>query len=363
MDKYLYWLDACYRLGNAAKIALMETYGDAKAVYYENRRMLATMLGAEKEEIVWQTKKSWDVDKEYEKMEKDGIEAVVYGMQGYPSRLLHIPDAPFCIYHKGHLPPEDMLCVSVIGARDCSEYGAHVAKELGKELGKSNICLVSGMARGIDGISQSAALDAGGLSFGVFGCGVDICYPKNHKNLYERLQSSGGILSTYLPGTQPRPELFPPRNRIVSGLSEAVVVIEARQKSGTLITVEMALEQGRDVYAVPGRITDRLSDGCNRLLTEGAGVFTSPKDFVDMLADKFPNRGIERKDKLDKEGCIAMTDAEKQLYQVLDYMPKSIEEICSKVKMTLQDAMGPMMMLCIKGLAIEKSVGWYAKVR
>lgn len=362
MDKYLYWLDACYRLGNATKAMLMETYGDAKAVYYENRRKLATMIGEEKEEIIWQMKKRWDVDKEYEKIVKDEIGAVIYGMQGYPKRLLHIPDAPFCLYYKGHLPPEDLLCVSVIGARDCSEYGAYVAKELGKELGKSNVCLVSGMARGIDGISQNAALDAGGLSFGVFGCGVDVCYPKNHKSLYERLQQSGGIISTYLPGTQPRPELFPPRNRIVSGLSEVVVVIEARQKSGTLITVEMALEQGRDVFAVPGRITDRLSDGCNRLLYEGAGVFTTPKDFVDMLADKYPDKRIKREGRMDKEGSIALTYAEKQLYSVLDYMPKSIEEICGRAKIAPQEAMGPILMLCIKGLIIEKSPGWYAKM-
>ena len=362
MDKYLYWLDACFRLGNTAKRTLLDTYGDAKAVYYENRRMLATMLGAEKEEIIYQAKRSWDLEREYEKLMKQGIETVVYGESGYPQRLLYIPDAPFCLYYKGELPAEDKLNVAVIGARDCSEYGLHVARELGKELGKRGINLISGMARGIDGISQTAAIEAGGKSYGVFGCGVDICYPRNHRGLYESLQRAGGIMSTYLPGTQPRPELFPPRNRIVSGLAEAVVVIEARQKSGTLITVEMALEQGRDVYAVPGRITDRLSDGCNRLLTEGAGVFTSPKDFVDMLADKYPDRGIRGSGKLDKEGSVALTDAEKQLFQSLDYMPKALEELALMAKISTIDATGPMMMLCIKGLAIEKAPGWYAKV-
>ena len=137
------------------------------------------------------------------------------------------------------------------------------------------------MARGSDGISQQAALSAGGTSYGVLGCGVDICYPAQNRRLYEELLEKGGLLSTYTPGTKPLPQYFPPRNRIVSGLSDALIVIEARQKSGTLITVDMALEQGRDVYVVPGRITDRLSDGCNHLLTQGAGVFLSPESFAE----------------------------------------------------------------------------------
>ena len=148
-------------------------------------------------------------------------------------------------------------------------------------MGRAGIQVISGMARGIDGISQQAALSAGGTSYGVLGCGVDICYPAQNRRLYEELLEKGGLLSTYTPGTKPLPQYFPPRNRIVSGLSDALIVIEARQKSGTLITVDMALEQGRDVYVVPGRITDRLSDGCNHLLTQGAGVFLSPESFAE----------------------------------------------------------------------------------
>lgn len=362
MDKYLYWLDGCLGLGNKTKMELLKIYGEGQAIFSANSKSLISIIGEAKEEIIQHTKRTWDLDREYEKLISQEIKATFCGENGYPQRLIHIPDAPFCLYYKGQLPAEDELNVAVIGARECSEYGAHVAKELGKELGERRINLISGMARGIDGISQTAAIEAGGKSYGVFGCGVDVCYPRNHRNLYEKLQQSGGILSTYLPGTQPRAELFPPRNRIVSGLAEAVVVIEARQKSGTLITVEMALEQGRDVYAVPGRITDRLSDGCNRLLAEGAGVFTSPKDFVDMLADKYPDRGIKGQGKLDKEGQVALTDAEKQLHRVLDYMPKSIEELAANAKLPPYDATGPMMMLCIKGLAIEKAPGWYAKL-
>mgnify|MGYP002235004613 CR=1 FL=1 len=179
-------------------------------------------------------------------------------------------------FYRGKLPDENEPAVAVIGARECSEYGRYVAEELGQYLGRAGIQVISGMARGIDGISQQAALSAGGTSYGVLGCGVDICYPAQNRRLYEELLEKGGLLSTYAPGTKPLPQYFPPRNRIVSGLSDALIVIEARQKSGTLITVDMALEQGRDVYVVPGRLTDRLSDGCNHLADAGSGsVFIS----------------------------------------------------------------------------------------
>lgn len=195
-------------------------------------------------------------------------------------------------FYRGKLPDENEPAVAVIGARECSEYGRYVAEELGQYLGRAGIQVISGMARGIDGISQQAALSAGGTSYGVLGCGVDICYPAQNRRLYEELLEKGGLLSTYAPGTKPLPQHFPPRNRIVSGLSDALIVIEARQKSGTLITVDMALEQGRDVYVVPGRLTDRLSDGCNHLLTQGAGVFLSPESF----AEDFCGAGRKNRD-------------------------------------------------------------------
>lgn len=207
------------------------------------------------------------------------------GAPEYPERLKNISGSPKELYVLGRLPEEDRLSVAVIGARDCSEYGKYVARELGAVLGGSRISVVSGMARGIDGISQEAALNAGGSSFAVLGCGVDVCYPEANRQLYERLKISGGILSEYPPGSPALACHFPPRNRIVSGLADVVVVIEARVKSGTLITVDMALEQGREVYVAPGRVTDRLSDGCNRLIKQGAGILLSPEEFLRELLE------------------------------------------------------------------------------
>lgn len=199
----------------------------------------------------------------------------------FPVRLRTIPDPPFGIYYKGSLPADGEPAAGVIGARLASGYGKEQARRFAWRLGKEAVSIVSGMARGIDGIAQTAALDAGGKSFAVLGCGVDICYPKENRDLYDRLLEHGGIISEYPPGTPPESKLFPPRNRIISGLSDLVLVIEARKKSGTLITVDMALEQGKEVYALPGRVSDSLSDGCNRLIRQGAGAATCPEDILE----------------------------------------------------------------------------------
>ncbi len=201
----------------------------------------------------------------------------------YPRRLLEIPQAPKQLYVKGRLPEEGMPSVAIIGARDCSYYGQEVAKRLGRLFGENGIQVISGMARGIDGIGQQAALQAGGSSFAVLGCGADICYPRQNQDLYDRLCKQGGVISEYEWGTPPRAGNFPPRNRIVSGLADAVIVVEARKKSGTLITVDMALEQGKEVYAVPGRLVDDLSSGCNYLIKNGAGILLDMEEFMEEL--------------------------------------------------------------------------------
>jgi len=216
-----------------------------------------------------------------EELARAGIGFVSALEEGFPEKLREIPDPPFGIYYKGSMPLENEPAAAIIGARLASGYGREQARRFGRRIGARGISVISGMARGIDGIAQKAALDAGGRSYAVLGCGVDICYPEENRELYERLQQLGGVLSEYPPGMQPIAKLFPPRNRIISGLSDLVLVIEARKRSGTLITVDMALEQGREVYALPGRVSDALSDGCNRLIRQGAGPATCPQDILE----------------------------------------------------------------------------------
>lgn len=201
----------------------------------------------------------------------------------FPEKLRQIKNPPEGIYVRGQLPAEDKPTVAIIGARRCSTYGREMAEWFAGELAAAGVQVVSGMAAGVDGIAQRASLRAGGRSFGVLGCGTDICYPTDNRDLYETLQKCGGILSEYAPGTPPDAFHFPMRNRIISGISDAVLVVEAKERSGTLITVDFALEQGREVFVLPGRITDNLSAGCNRLLRQGAGIALSPKDIMEEM--------------------------------------------------------------------------------
>ena len=370
MEKYDYFLDACLEFSDKAKQKVLKQAGDSKEVYRMSEKQIKAILGERKAELFLEKRAQWDLDRAYEEMKAKGIRLISLHMEEYPKRLLNISDPPFALYVRGKLPEEGRLSVAVIGARDCSAYGEYVAGALGKMLGEQGITVISGMARGIDGISQMAALEAGGVSFGVLGCGVDVCYPKKNREIYDRLLEKGGILSSYLPGTAPRAALFPPRNRIVSGLCDVLVVIEARQRSGTSITVEMALEQGRDVYAVPGRLTDRLSDGCNRLLKDGAQVFLSPKEFVEELSMRYG--GTLSLSSKEVKAPISMGEhfskEELAVYAALDAYPMPVDRIAEKVArknsasgMDLSRVMITLMELCIKGFAIQSSNGWFSK--
>ena len=271
----------------------------------------------------------------------------------YPDRLRNIPDPPKQLYYYGDLPREDVPRAAIIGARDCSEYGKYVAVELGRLLGQNGISVISGMARGIDGISQEAALSAGGRSYGVLGSGADVCYPRSNQGLYEQLKIQGGILSEYAPGTPPKGCFFPPRNRIVSGLADVVIVVEAREKSGTLITVDMALEQGKDVYMVPGRVTDQLSVGCNRLIKAGAGILVSPEEFVRELWGDTKKISPKREKLLSGE----LGD----VYNALDFTPSTVEQVWEKLGGTYTEIQiaGLLMQLSMQKEILQASPGHF----
>lgn len=370
MRKYDYFLDACPGFGDKTKNRILKTVNNTKEVYDMSEKELYRLVEAEKVKSFLRHRENWNLEEEYHKLMEKGIWMVTLPMEEYPRRLRELSHPPFALYVRGHLPREDMLSVAVIGARECSEYGEYVAEALGRSLGEQGICLISGMARGIDGISQMAALNAGGASFGVLGCGVDVCYPKSNRPLYDRLLQKGGIISTYLPGTTPKASLFPPRNRIVSGLCDVLVVVEARQRSGTSITVEMALEQGKDVYAVPGRLTDRLSDGCNRMLKDGAQIFLSPKEFLEELSMRYGTKLAQNKiasDIILPEGKN-LSEQELMVYQALDLYPMPVEKVLEKLQRKkgasvpeLSEVMIILMGLCVRGVVVQNTSGWFSK--
>ncbi len=211
-------------------------------------------------------------------------------------------------------------------------------------MGAAGIQIISGMARGIDGIAQRGAIEGGGETYAVLGCGADVCYPQENRQLYRDLPKHGGIISEYLPGTEARSALFPPRNRIISGLADLLLVVEARKRSGTYITVMQALEQGKEVFAVPGRIIDTLSEGCNYLLTQGAGVAMTPELIIEELSRKnyeimqpnnshFGNTAIKEDT---NKACFAGNNHESMLNQAimsaLDITPVGIDDIYNKLK-------------------------------
>ena len=342
--KYAYFLCSIPMIGGVRAGQLLARFGSTRGIYgAETGALRECVSGSVAEAMEWQ-KKSGEWEREYEQLAEKQIHFLLREEAGFPQKLAEIPDPPYGIFYRGRLPEATRPAVAVIGARECSEYGRYVAEELGHYLGRQGIQVISGMARGIDGISQQAALSAGGTSYGVLGCGVDICYPSQNRRLYEELLQKGGLLSTYAPGTKPLPQYFPPRNRIVSGLSDALIVIEARQKSGTLITVDMALEQGKDVYVVPGRITDRLSDGCNRLMTQGAGVFLSPESFAEeFLKDWEEKQGLSsepsdrkkrRRGKRTNSGVTKVKLPKESLQKILDLLepvPKTSEALLQEL--------------------------------
>lgn len=219
----------------------------------------------------------------YRRLVQKGISFYSMEDERFPEKLRQIPDPPYAIYVRGRLPDPGRPALAVIGARTASAYGREQARRYSAAMAENGIQIISGMACGIDGIAGTAALDAHGGSFAVLGSGVDVCYPAENQALYDRLLQEGGVLSEYSPGTRPRARLFPARNRIISALADAVFVVEARLRSGTLITVDMALEQGKEVFALPGRVSDALSSGCNNLIRQGAAIVTDPEDLLEFF--------------------------------------------------------------------------------
>ncbi len=381
---YAYWLNSIPGIGSKTIQELLDSIGDYEEIYASSEERLGCFLKKKQLELLEEYQRSRIPEEEYEKLLKQNILFFTKEEEQFPKKLKEIPDPPQAIFVKGKVPSSDILSVAVVGARECSNYGSYIGSELGRRLALAGFQVISGMARGIDGICQQAALAAKGASFGVLGCGVDICYPAQNRALYERLLINGGVLSCYLPGTLPRPELFPPRNRIVSALADVVVVVEARKRSGTFITVDMALEQGKEVYAVPGRITDGLSDGCNYLIKQGAGVILEIDEFIEELKMQFALRCTFRKDRKEagkiqkplqaSSGRIPERMPEKEadtiddfieeerVAKALDMNPKSVEQIRRDIRESLsyQETLTQLVQLVLKGRAVQVSTGYFA---
>lgn len=348
---YAYFWETAPGIGSATIEKIFELYGSYQKMYeaLEDGRIYHALglcgelseFKQRKRTLIKKHFMDWNVSLRYQEMIRQHIFCIPRFLNGFPLKLQEIDKAPSALFVKGKLPEENRPLVAIIGARNCSNYGVHMAKELGQVLAAHGIGVVSGLARGIDGIGQLAALNEGGATFGILGSGVDVCYPPENMELYKRLangENRGGIISEMPPGTQAERNFFPMRNRIISGLADAIVVVEAKEKSGTFITVERALEQGKDVYACPGRVCDSLSIGCNRLISQGAGVIWNLDEFVQEV---YQNHGfqininqdieVNRTGGNQEKSMSSLTPVQQVIFHSLDYNMQPVDQILERV--------------------------------
>lgn len=358
--EYLYWLCQIPSLGAVSIRKLGECFGSYEAVYYNieetrfhqegfpNKRQLTEILEWKKN--FEQTKKS------FTELKERHIRFLTPLDEEYPQRLRNIYDYPMGLYVRGKVPQELRPSVAIVGARGCSSYGEQLSREFARVLAAEDVQIISGMALGIDGAAHEGALKAGGMTWGILGCGVNICYPSSNYRIYEAMQKNGGILSEFPLDTAPKPFHFPMRNRIISGLADVILVVEAKEKSGSLITAELGLEQGREVFAVPGRITDNLSSGCNRLIQQGAHMAVSPGDILEYLGVKYQKELI-----LQEKNVNGLAKKEKMVYSCLDFKLKHVEEIISETGIGVSECMGILLELELGGYVYRSANHYYAK--
>ncbi len=269
------------------------------------------------------------------------------GQAGYPPLLAQLHDPPARLWVRG--AAGNVLArpsVALVGARSCSAYGSQVARTLARELAAAGVVVVSGLARGVDGEAHRGALEAGGTTVAVLGCGIDRDYPARHSELARRIVAGGGlVVSEYEAGIEPAPWRFPARNRIIAGLALATVVVEARERSGALITADFALELGRDVFAVPGEITSGLSDGTNRLIRQGAAPLLGPGDVLDALGSEPPSLLPARE--------AVFGDAARKLLEPLADGPCAPDELVRRTRLDAATVAGALVELELAGAAAE----------
>lgn len=282
--KYWVWLSRIEGLGSVKINKLLELYKTPQAIWNLNAENLMKVdgIGETLANRICEEKYRKGLDIYLDYMKKYEIETITIQDVEYPNKLRNIYDAPSILYVKGNTSILNDFAISIIGCRECSEYGKKIAKEISFRLAQYNINIISGMAKGIDSYAHIGCLNAKGKTIAVLGNGLDRVYPKENIGLYNEIVKTGGVvISEYIIGTKPNKMNFPARNRIVSGLSNGIVVVEAKEKSGTLITVDFALEQGKNVFVVPGNITSDNSRGTNSLIKQGAKMITCVDDILE----------------------------------------------------------------------------------
>ncbi|MBM3126053.1 MAG: DNA-protecting protein DprA [Chloroflexi bacterium] len=314
-------------------------------------------LGPRLIERIEQARKGVDLDHIWENIENQGIKILTWQDSEYPSRLKEIEQPPPVLYIRGSFLEEDLFAISIVGTRRVSPYGRQITEEIAAFLAGNGVTVISGLARGVDAIAHQSALKAGGRTIAVLGCGVDKIYPPEHRGLAGQIMERGAILSDYAPGTPPDASNFPPRNRIISGLSLAVVVIEAGETSGALITAEFAAEQGREVFAVPGSILAPQSRGTNKLIQNGALPLLSGNDLLQALdLKRIGERTSARR-------SLPVDETEARLLEILGSEPLHIDEIRNRLELPIEKVSATLALMELKGMARQTGGMSYVVIR
>ncbi|HSL28915.1 MAG TPA: DNA-processing protein DprA [Anaerolineales bacterium] len=360
MNDKRYWIgfNLIKGIGAVRMQALIEHFGDLAEAWQAAPIELARAgLSLKLIERIVQARQNVDLEKVWGKIEAQGIKILTWEDETYPQRLKEIEQPPPVLYLRGEYLPEDLFAVAVVGTRRVTAYGRQITEELAAFLAANGITVISGLARGVDAIAHQTSLKAGGRTIGVLGSGVDKIYPPEHRALAEKMIEHGAIISDYPPGTPPEASNFPPRNRIVSGLSLAVVVVEAGETSGALITAEFAAEQGREVFAVPGSILAPQSKGTNKLIQNGALPLLSVNDLMQALdLTRMGEQKAARK-------IIPGDETEARLMNVLGDEPLHVDEIRNQAELPIERVSAALALMELKGMVRQVGGMTYVAVR
>ena len=347
-DERKYWVgfSGVAGIGRVRISRLLEHFGSLQEAWQAPEgRLRQAGLDSRIVDAVLDVRSTLCLNAEMEKVERCGAQVLTCRDPLYPPRLKEIYDYPAVLYVRGRLPADDEPCLAVVGTRRPTIYGRQITEEIVGDLAGGGITVVSGLARGIDSVAHRAALDAGGKTVAVFACGPDIIYPRENSRLAEAIVESGALISEHPPGVTPRPESFPLRNRIMSGLSLGVLVVEAGERSGALITAAQAVDQDREVFAVPGSVLSPASRGTNRLIQEGAKLV---RDYADILEEL--NLSIVAR-QTGIEEFVPADENESAILQQLGAEPNHIDEICRCSGLDMPRVSSTLAMLELRGIA------------
>ncbi len=360
MDRKAYWVgfNLVKGIGAVRLQGLIDYFGDLQVAWNApSDAFRSAGLSPRIIENLQKVRREIEPDKYLERIQREGIQVITWMDEEYPSLLKEIDQPPPVLYRRGAFLAEDEWAVAIVGTRRVTAYGRQVAEEIASMLARNGLTVVSGLARGVDAIAHQAALDSGGRTIAVLGSGVDRIYPPEHKKLAEQVAANGCILSDYAPGTPPDGQNFPPRNRIISGLSKATIVIEAGQKSGALITARFAVEQGREVFAVPGPIHALQSQGTNNLISQGAHPLLRPAEVLEIL-------NLEMVQIQQQARRLIPADAvEARLLKLLSSEPVHVDEIQARSGLSIDKVSATLTLMELKGLVRQVGGMNYIVVR